>query len=46
MKRLGITGWRSWQEMNNLIAERVGGELLRRRLWPVHDRLSRRGYLD
>jgi len=32
--------------MYNLIAERVGGELPRRRLWPVHDRLGRRGYLD
>ena len=46
MSRLGIPGWRSWQEVNKLIAERVGGELLRRELWPVHDRILRRGYLD
>lgn len=32
MEKLRISGWRSWAEINKLIAERVGGELLRRRL--------------
>ena len=46
MDKLGISGWRSWHETNKMIAERVGGELLRRRLWPIQDRILRGGYLD